>query len=69
MIAETINQFVDKQVAESTKFWAGKPKLTMEELAATENFAKQKGKALENFFSSKENVSNLEAMFQAALKS
>lgn len=60
---------VEKQTEASTKFWAGKPKLSMEELSAVENFAKQKGEALEQFLTSDNNADKLNKMFKAASSS
>lgn len=63
-----LNSIVEKHIEASTKHWAGKPKFSMAELSAVERFAKEKGKVLNDFFSSESNVNKLEDMFQSALK-
>lgn len=63
-----LNSLVEKQIAASTAFWAGKAKLTMEELSAIAAFARKKGKALEEFCASAENQKEIEALLASTKK-
>ncbi len=64
MLSEKLNSIVNKQVVDSTTFWAGKPKLNEKELDAVADFAKKKGDALDKALASD---TSLETLFQAAL--
>jgi len=68
MSRNKLNNIVQKQIAKSTEFWAGKPKLGIEELSAIEIFAKNKGKILDKYCSLDDNKSKLEKLFVASLK-
>ena len=50
-----LNSIVNQQIASSTEFWAGKPKLSVDQLAAIEEFAKKKGQALDDYFAEEAN--------------
>jgi len=50
-----LQAIIEKQIADSTAYWAGKPKLGMDELSAIDAFAKQKGSVLDEFCASNEN--------------
>ena len=65
MLSEKLNSIVNKQIADSTTFWAGKPKLNEKELDAVAEFAKKKGDALDKALAAD---TNLESLYQAALK-
>jgi hypothetical protein len=52
---ELLDKIVDKHIQESTDFWAGKKRMTKEELDAVERFAKEKAEPLNSYFSNPEN--------------
>jgi hypothetical protein len=65
MLSEELNNIVNNQIAESTTFWAGKLKLTEQELQAIADFAKKKGDIIDKALSSSD--SNIESLIKAAL--
>lgn len=67
MSKDKLNSIVAKQVEASTEYWAGKPKLGLNEISAIESYAKKKGEALNKFLSSEGNANKLNDMFKAAL--
>ena len=68
MSRNKLNSIVQKQIAKSTEFWAGKPKLGIEEMKAIETFAKNKVESLDKFCSIDDNKSKLEKLFSYSLK-
>jgi hypothetical protein len=67
MSRNKLNSIVQKQISASTEFWAGKPKLGIEELSAIESFAKKKGEILDIYCSLDGNKDKLEGLFTASL--
>ncbi len=65
MISDELNRIVNKHIADSTTFWAGKPKMTESELQAVSDFAKKKGDALDKAISAVGD--DFDAMTQQAL--
>jgi len=63
-----LNSIVQKQIASSTEFWAGKLKLGIEELSAVESFAKKKGEMLDAFCSSDDNKNRIESLNASSQK-
>jgi hypothetical protein len=68
MLKDKLNSIIQKQITASTEFWAGKPKLTKEELSAVESFAKRKGNALDEFFSVEENKNAIHDLFMKSTR-
>lgn len=68
MATETLNKIVDEQIERSTKFWAGKPRMTEEELDAGVKYAKEKTKGLEKLFDTPEKVEKIKKMIEEAKK-
>lgn len=53
---ELLDKIVDKHIQESTEHWAGKKRMSKEELDAVERFAKKKAEPLNSFFSNPESA-------------
>ncbi|MBZ4043765.1 hypothetical protein [Flavobacterium hibisci] len=62
MAAKQLKNLVDKQIEKSTIFWAGRPKMTIQELEAVEKFAKEKSKLFERVFDSPEKIDKISKM-------
>lgn len=67
MEAKPLKELIEKQIEKSTNFWAGRPKMTVQELEAVEKFAKEKSKLFEKVFDSSEKVENIIKMQKNAL--
>jgi len=50
-MSEKLNKTIKQKVSDSTAFWAGKPKLNSEELAAIDAFARKKTEQIDKAFS------------------
>ena len=68
MAREKLNKIVQQHVESSTAFWAGKTKLSQEELTAIETFAKKKGKGLDEFFSNEANRKKVDEILRSTRK-
>ncbi|MGB1218663.1 MAG: hypothetical protein ACPG4W_02675 [Flavobacteriales bacterium] len=58
-------EIVKKQLEESTRHWAGKPRMTQEEINAVLEFAERKAKPVKEFFSNPKNVKDFEEKMAA----
>ena len=67
MATKQLRDLIEKQIEKSTSFWAGRPKMTTQELEAVEKFAKEKSKLFEKVFDSPEKVENISKMQNSAL--
>jgi len=65
MMSKKLTNLVENQIKKSTEFWAGKPKMTLEELNAVQEFAKEKDKLFEKIFDSPEKVEQVKNMHKA----
>ena len=64
MFSKELKTILDKQLADSTTFWAGKPKLNEKELEAVAAYAKKKGDAIDKALPPD---LNLESLIQTAI--
>lgn len=62
-----LKDLVEMQIEKSTNFWAGRPKMTIQELEAVERFAKEKSKVFEKVFDSPEKIEKINKMQNSAL--
>lgn len=67
MEAKQLRNIVEKQIEKSTSFWAGRPKMTVQELEAVEKFAKEKSRIFEKVFDSPEKIDKITKMQNSAL--
>lgn len=67
METKQLRDLVEKQIEKSTSFWAGRPKMTIQELEAVEKFAKEKNKLFEKAFDSPQKVEKINKMQNSAL--
>lgn len=65
---ELLNKIVDKHIQESTEYWAGKKRMSKEELEAVERFAKEKAEPLNAYFSKPENAKDFNEKLDALCK-
>ncbi|MEL1253406.1 hypothetical protein AAEO57_06455 [Flavobacterium sp. DGU38] len=66
MGAKQLKDLVEKKIEKSTNFWAGRPKMTIQELEAVEKFAKEKSKLFQNAFDSPEKIDQIIKMQNSA---
>jgi hypothetical protein len=67
MAAKQLRDLVEKHIEKSTNFWAGRPKMTIQELEAVEKFAKEKSKLFEKVFDSPEKIDKISKMQNSTL--
>ena len=67
-MSKKLTDLVENQIKKSTEFWAGKPKMTKEELEAVQKFAKEKDKLFQKIFDSPEKAEEAKKMLKTALK-
>ena len=68
MMSKKLTELVENQIKKSTEFWAGKPKMTLEELEAVQKFAKEKDKLFKKIFDSPEKAEEAEKLLKNALQ-
>lgn len=68
MMSKKLTDLVENQIKKSTEFWAGKPKMTLDELEAVQKFAKEKDKLFEKVFDSSEKFERIEKMRKSAIQ-
>ncbi|MCT4664658.1 MAG: hypothetical protein N4A45_05430 [Flavobacteriales bacterium] len=59
-MSDKYKKIVNKQLEDSTSHWAGKPRMTKEEIKAALEFAERKAKPVKAFFSNPKNVEDFE---------
>ena len=62
METKQLRDLIEKQIEKSTNFWAGRPKMTIQELEAVEKFAKEKNILFEKAFDSQEKIEKIAMM-------
>lgn len=62
METKQLKNLIEKQIEKSTNFWAGRPKMTIQELEAVEKFAKEKNIFFEKAFDSQEKIKKIAMM-------
>ncbi|MDN3673134.1 hypothetical protein QWY99_08745 [Flavobacterium branchiarum] len=67
METKQLRDLVEKQIEKSTNFWAGRPKMTIQELEAVEKFAKEKNIFFEKAFDSQEKIEKIAMMHNRTL--
>lgn len=67
MRAKQLKDLLENQIEKSTSFWAGRPKMTIQELEAVEKFAKEKSSLFEKVFDSPEKINKISKMQNSIL--